>query len=63
MPSRYPADVRRQVVELARSGTKVAQFAETFGMSEASTYFPSRPCWTTRRPTHNASTASCLPRR
>jgi transposase-like protein len=38
MPSRYPADVRRQVVELARSGTKVAQLAETFGMSEATIY-------------------------
>jgi hypothetical protein len=25
MPSRYPVDVRRQVVELARSGTKVAR--------------------------------------
>jgi hypothetical protein len=27
MPSRYPAEVRRQVVELARSGTTVAQLA------------------------------------
>ncbi len=36
MPSRYPADVRRQVVELARAGTKVSQLAETFGVSEAS---------------------------
>ena len=35
MPSRYPVEVRRQVVELARSGTRVAQLAETFGMSEA----------------------------
>jgi transposase-like protein len=35
MPSRYPVEVRRQVVELARSGTWVAQLAETFGMSEA----------------------------
>ena len=25
MPSRFPVEVRRQVVELARSGTKVAQ--------------------------------------
>ena len=38
MPSRYPVEVRRQVVELARSGTKVAQLAETFGMSEAVIY-------------------------
>lgn len=38
MPSRYPADVRRQVVELARAGTKVSQLAETFGVSEASVY-------------------------
>ena len=38
MPSRYPAEVRRQVVDLARSGTKVAQLAETFGMSEATIY-------------------------
>lgn len=38
MPSRYPSDVRRQVVELARSGTKVSQLAETFGMSEATIY-------------------------
>jgi transposase-like protein len=38
MPSRYPVEVRRQVVELARSGTRVAQLAETFGMSEAVIY-------------------------
>lgn len=38
MPSRYPADVRKQVVELARSGTRVAQLAETFGMTQASIY-------------------------
>jgi transposase len=38
MPSTYPADVSRQVVELARSGTKVSQLAETFGMSEATIY-------------------------
>lgn len=25
MPSRYPVEVRKQVVELARSGTRVAQ--------------------------------------
>jgi transposase-like protein len=38
MPRRYPPEVRRQVVELARSGTKVAQLAEVFGVSEASIY-------------------------
>src|SRR2546421_6915407 len=38
MPSRYPAEVRKQVVDLARSGTRVAQLAETFGMSEATIY-------------------------
>jgi transposase-like protein len=31
MPSRYPAEVRRQVVDLARSGIRVAQLSETFG--------------------------------
>ena len=38
MPRRYPADTRRQVVELARAGTKVAQLATTFGMTEATIY-------------------------
>ena len=38
MPRRHPPEVRRQVVELARSGTKVAQLAEVFGVSEASIY-------------------------
>lgn len=38
MPHRYPAEVRRQVIELARSGTKVARLAETFGMSDATIY-------------------------
>ncbi len=38
MPRRYPAEVRRQVIELARSGTKVAQLAVTFGMSDATIY-------------------------
>jgi hypothetical protein len=27
MPSRYPVEVRRQVVELARTGTKVSRLA------------------------------------
>jgi transposase len=38
MSSRYPVEVRRQVVELARSGMRVAQLAETFGMTQASIY-------------------------
>jgi len=38
MRSRYPVEVRRQVVELARSGTRVAQLAETFGVTQASIY-------------------------
>jgi transposase len=38
MPSRYPAEVRRQVVDLARSGTRVAQLSKTFGMTEATIY-------------------------
>ena len=38
MPRKYPAEVRRQVIELARSGTKVAQLAETFEMSDATVY-------------------------
>ncbi len=33
MPRRYPSEVRRQVVELARAGTKVSQLAATFGMT------------------------------
>jgi transposase len=38
MPRRYPAEVRRQVIELARSGTKIAQLAATFGISDATIY-------------------------
>src|SRR5438105_4223024 len=38
MPLTYPPEIRRQVVELARSGTKVAQLVATFGMSEATIY-------------------------
>lgn len=38
MPRSYPPEVRRQVIELARSGTKVAQLSEVFGVSEASIY-------------------------
>ena len=38
MPRRYPNEIRCQVVELAHSGTKVAQLVATFGMSEATIY-------------------------
>ena len=38
MPSRYPSEIRRQVVELARAGTRVKQLVATFGMSEATIY-------------------------
>jgi transposase len=38
MPRRYRAEVRSQVIELARSGARVAQLASTFGMSEAAIY-------------------------
>jgi transposase len=38
MPCRYQQEVRRQVVELARAGTRVRQLAATFGMSEATIY-------------------------
>jgi transposase-like protein len=38
MPRSYPPEVRRQVIELARSGTKVSALVEVFGVSEASIY-------------------------
>jgi transposase len=38
MPRRYPAEVRRQVIESARSGTKIARLAEILGMSDATIY-------------------------
>jgi transposase-like protein len=38
MPRRYPPEVRRQVVELARAGSKVAALVEVFGVSEAAIY-------------------------
>jgi hypothetical protein len=38
MPCRYPSEVRRQVVELARAGTRVKQLAKTFSISEATIY-------------------------
>jgi transposase-like protein len=38
MPRQYGPEVRRQVIELARAGTKVKQLAVTFQMSEATVY-------------------------
>lgn len=38
MPTRYLPEVRRQVIGLALSGTRVAQLASTFGMCEATVY-------------------------
>ena len=38
MPRKIPTEVRRQVIDLARSGTKVSQLVETFGISQASIY-------------------------
>jgi transposase-like protein len=38
MPRSYPPEVRRQVLELARAGTKVKQPAATFRMSDATIY-------------------------
>jgi transposase-like protein len=38
LPKRFPPELRDQVVQLARAGTRVAQLALTFGISEASIY-------------------------
>lgn len=38
MPCRYPPEIRRQVVKLARAGARVKQLSATFGMSEAAIY-------------------------
>ena len=38
MPRSYPPEVRRQVIELARSGTRVEQLSVTFGMTETTIY-------------------------
>ncbi|HWH93363.1 MAG TPA: transposase [Baekduia sp.] len=38
MPRRYPVEIRRQVVELVRAGTRVAQLSQTFGMTETTIY-------------------------
>jgi transposase-like protein len=39
MPRSYPSEVRRQVIELARSGTRVSQLSATFGMTDATIYY------------------------
>lgn len=38
MPRKFPDEVRRQVIDLARSGTRVAQLVDTFGTSQATVY-------------------------
>jgi len=38
MPRSYPPEVRRQVIELARAGTRVPQLSVTFGMTETTIY-------------------------
>ena len=38
MPRKYSAEVRRQVIDLARSGTRVAQLVDAFGASQATIY-------------------------
>jgi len=38
MPRSYPSEVRRQVIELARVGTRVEQLSVTFGMTETTIY-------------------------
>ena len=38
MPRRYPPEMRRQVIDRARSGTRVKQLAATFQVSEATVY-------------------------
>jgi len=38
MPRSYRPELRRQVIELARAGTRVAQLSVTFGMTETTIY-------------------------
>jgi transposase len=38
MPHSYPLEMRRQIVELARAGTKAKQLAATFRMSDPTIY-------------------------
>lgn len=38
MPSKYPPEVRRQVLQLAGAGSKPKDLAEAFGMTQATIY-------------------------
>lgn len=38
MPRKFPNEVRHQVIDLARSGTRVAQLVETCNISQATIY-------------------------
>ena len=38
MPRKYSPEVRRQVIQLARSGTRAKQLAVTFGVAEVTIY-------------------------
>lgn len=38
MPSKYPPEVRRQVLQLAGAGSKPKDLAEAFGMTQATVY-------------------------
>ena len=38
MPPRYQPEVRLQVLQLAGTGTRVKQLADTFGVSQATIY-------------------------
>jgi transposase len=38
MPRSYPPEVRRQVIELARAGTRVPQLSVPFGKTETTIY-------------------------
>jgi transposase-like protein len=38
MPRSYPVEICRQVVELARAGTRVAQLSQTSAMTETTIY-------------------------
>jgi transposase len=60
MPRRYAAEVRRQVVELARSGMTVAQLSGTFGMSEATIYNWTKQEKIDRGEVHGQSTEQAL---
>jgi transposase-like protein len=57
MPHRYPSEIRRQVVELARSGTRVAQLSATFGMTETTIYNWIKQDRIDNPPKHSAETA------